>query len=489
MRRRAFLASLPALLSSTLAAENRQFTSSKALRSQQAVSVTPQIMRAAWESLTWGGFSGQALVVDVGLPWRLISWEKAQYLPCWEVQKGLWFFSEFLETAGTAALERGSHEPLSDKHNRYTHVSISELGPARIILHWQYALTDSTEQANIFHGNTWAEEFHTIYPDGLTVRKLVGYPGNENRAQGQPVVWEVAELDLVFAPGANLNATIDRSSALRVSAGDKHSYILSWPSAGERWLCQRNPQSCDWPAYVFRPSLRRQPEPFLIVPNRKDYFPRIACGACGGDHLATMLWLEPGIYRNWPGCSGECPKIVKGTEEDMKANPVHMPFVSVIPWVHPSFLTNFLTRGDRSSASSVSFDPNWGPKPGTTWLMLFGASKEDDRYLGNVANQWVNPPQLEMREGESKGFEASENLYTVAPGAKGCAFRIVLANNKPLAHPTFKILNWGYRPARVSLNGTLLARERWRGSWIRNNLVVWIGEVLTAASEIRIETF
>jgi len=121
--------------------------------------------------------------------------------------------------------------------------------------------------------------------------------------------------------------------------------------------------------------------------------------------------------------------------------------------------------------------------------MLFGTSKEDDRYLGNVANQWVNPLQLEMREGESKGFEASENLYTVAPGAKGCAFRIVLANNKPLAHPTFKILNWGYRPARVSLNGTLLARERWRGSWIRNNLVVWIGEVLTAASEIRIETF
>ena len=88
-------------------------------------------MRAAWESLTWANSTGQAMVVDAGLPWRLISWEKAQYLPCWEVQKGLWFFTEFLETAGTAALERGSHEPLSDKHNRYTHVSIIELGPAR----------------------------------------------------------------------------------------------------------------------------------------------------------------------------------------------------------------------------------------------------------------------------------------------------------------------------------------------------------------------
>ena len=481
MQRRTFMAAVPALLSNALA------TRSRLLSAQQTD--PQQAMRAAWESLTWANSTGQALVVDVGLPWRLISWEKAQYLPCWEVQKNLWFFSEFLETAGTAAIERGSHEPLSDKHNRYTHVAITELGPARVVLHWQYALSDSTEQANVFHGNTWAEEFHTIYPDGLTVRKLIGYPGNENRAQGQPVVWEVAELDLVFAPGAKLNETIDAKSALRVSGGSQDPYVLSWPATGERWLCRRNPQSCDWPAYVFRPSLQKGPEPFLIVPNRRDYFPRIACGACGGDHLSTMLWLDPGVYKNWPGCSGECPKIVKGTEEDMKEHAVHMPFVSVLPWVHPSFLTNCLSRRDRSSASSVQFDPNWGPKPGTTWLMLCGTSKESDGYLSDVANQWVNPSQLQMREGESRGFESSENLYQVAPTSKGCSFRLTGGNRAPLVHPAFKLLNWGYRSARVSLNGVPLGNERWRGSWVKGHLIVWINEVLTTPSEISIQTF
>lgn len=352
MQRRSFIAAVSALLASPLAAAQKQGSR------LQSPSAGPQAMRAAWESLTWAKSTGQALIVDVGLPSRLISWEKAQYLPCWEVQKGLWFFSEFLETAGTAAIERGSHEPLSDKFNRYTHVTITELGPARIVLHWQYALSDSTPEANIFHGNTWAEEFYTVYPDGLTVRKVIGYPGTESKSQGQPVVWEVAELDLVFAPGSKLNETVDQASALRVGGGNGRSYTLSWPASGERWLCQRNPPSCDWPAYVFRPSLRMQPEPFLIVPNRKDYFPRDACGACGGDHLSTMLWLEPGVYKNWPGCSGECPKIVKGVEGDMKDHAVHMPFVSVIPWVHPSFLTNFLSARGRASASSIKVDPN-----------------------------------------------------------------------------------------------------------------------------------
>jgi hypothetical protein len=479
MQRRTFMTALSALLSNALP------TSANPGPAQPS---EVQAMRAGWESLTWANSTGQAVVVDVGLPWRLISWEKAQYLPCWEVQKGLWFFTEFLETAGTAALERGSHEPLSDKHNRYTHVSIAELGPARIVLHWKYALSDSTEQANVFHGNTWAEEFHTVYPDGLTVRKLIGYPGNENRSQGQPVVWEVAELDLVFAPGAKLNETINAASALRVGGG-KEPYVLSWPSSGERWLCQRNPQSCDWPAYVFRPSLRKQPEPFLIVPNRKDYFPRVACGACGGDHLAALLWLDPGIYKNWPGCSGDCPRIVKGTEEDLQNHPAHIPFVSVIPWVHPSFLTNFLSRRNRSSAPSITFDPNWGPKAGTTWLMLCGTSTENDDYLKDVASQWVNPPELEMREGESKGFEPSENLYPIVSGPKGCVFRIGRAHKRRVSHPAFKILNWGYRSARVSLNGAPLAPQRWRGSWVKSDLIVWINEVLTTPSEISIQTF
>jgi len=446
-------------------------------------------MRAAWESLTWSGSTGQALVVDVGRQGRLIAWEKAQYLPCWEIQEKLWFFTEFLETAGAAAMDRGSYEPLSDKKNRYTHVAINELGPARVVLHWKYALTDSTEQANIFHGNTWAEEIHTIYPDGLTVRKLIGYPGNQTTVQGQPLVWEVAEMDLVLAPGSQLKQIIDMAGALRVRSSGNESYTLSWPATGSNWLCQRSVESRTWPAYVFRPTLQKSPEPFLIVPNRKDYFPRIACGVCGGDHPAVLTGLAPRLHKDLPGCSGPCPKVEQGTEEDMKHQPVHMPYVSVIPWVHPNFLKNFLFKADRSSPSAISVDPDWSPKPGTSWLMLYGTSNEGDPFLSTLANQWVKPPELKMVTGESRGFEPDENEYLISPGSKRCAFRVTPAENGPLIHPTFKVLDWGYRSAQVSVNGSPLAPERWRGSWTGNNLIVWIGEILNGPSDISIETF
>ena len=174
------------------------------------------------------------------------------------------------------------------------------------------------------------------------------------------------------------------------------------------------------------PACGKQPEPFLIVPNRKDYFPRIPCGACGGDHLAALLWLDPGVYKNWPGCSGDCPRIVKGTEEDLKGSSRTHAICERDPLgaSRASSRTFFLDAIVHRQAS-VAFDPNWGPKPGTTWLMLYGTSTESDSYLSDVANQWVNPPaRLEMREGESKGFEASENLYQLCPGLKGCAFRL-----------------------------------------------------------------
>jgi len=121
--------------------------------------------------------------------------------------------------------------------------------------------------------------------------------------------------------------------------------------------------------------------------------------------------------------------------------------------------------------------------------MLFGTSQESDRYLSHVAGQWVKPSELEMREGESQGFEASENLYKIAPSRKGCTFEISRADRGPLVHPTFKILNWGYRSARVSLNGALLTPERWRGSWVNGDLIVWVNEVLTKPCEISIQTF
>jgi hypothetical protein len=94
-----------------------------------------------------------------------------------------------------------------------------------------------------------------------------------------------------------------------------------------------------------------------------------------------------------------------------------------------------------------------------------------------------------MIEGENAGFEPSENLNQINPGRDGCEFKLDADSQTPVTHPTFKILNWGYRPARVLLDGKPIPPEQWRGTWNRDHLVIWIDKVMTASARIRIETF
>ncbi|MBZ5565281.1 MAG: hypothetical protein LAP13_23030 [Acidobacteriia bacterium] len=479
MRRRNFLSFLSALAPAAILGRQEIHAMSRGAMGKPALHVTPEAMKAAWQSIAWGGYSGQAMTIDVGLPWRLLAWENGQFVPWWEIDSKLCFFSEWLETYGTRSSY--DYEPISDKANRYTHVEITELGPARVVLHWEYALCDATRHAGIFHGNTWAEEFHTVYPDGLTVRKLVAYPGSQSTAEGEPRFWEVAEIDLIFAPPSTLNETITKTP-LRVTSTSGHSYALPWPSTGDPWFCRRNPKVSEWPAYIFRAGLKNRPEPYLIVPNRKDYFPRRTCPLCEQDHPCVLLWLSPHLYKHYPGFKGEYEIGVEASEADMKTHPVSMPLVSVLPWVHKFYFE----PGDHSSRP---LQPEWSPAPGTTWLMLWGTSDQGDEHIENVARQWLNPAVLKMTEGENAGFEPAENLYQVHAGRDRCEFTLAADSQAPVVHPSFKILDWGYRPAQILIDGKILSPEQWRGTWNRKDLIVWIDKILTAPARIRFETF
>lgn len=71
------------------------------------------------------------------------------------------------------------------KKLKYSRVSILEQGPARTKVHWHYACCNVRYE--VFNGNTVADEYYTVYPDGVGVRKLVGWPGGEKILEGIPV--------------------------------------------------------------------------------------------------------------------------------------------------------------------------------------------------------------------------------------------------------------------------------------------------------------
>ncbi len=126
-------------------------------------------MKAFETQLEFSGAKGHAIIVDCDKPWRFVFWDKAQYVGCVDLGKGVWFTSEWCETNSPNDLH--CYEPIMDKQLRWSRVEILESGPARAKVKWSYALSDM--RYRIFHGDTSAEEIYTIYPDGIAIREVI----------------------------------------------------------------------------------------------------------------------------------------------------------------------------------------------------------------------------------------------------------------------------------------------------------------------------
>lgn len=88
----------------------------------------------------------------------------------------IWMINEWFEV--NSIEDTRWFEPMMDVEARYSRVDILEYGDARPKVHWHYALCNP--EYEICNGNTTADEYYTIYPDGIAVRRLVGLPGNQS---------------------------------------------------------------------------------------------------------------------------------------------------------------------------------------------------------------------------------------------------------------------------------------------------------------------
>ena len=92
-----------------------------------------------------------------------------------------WYTDEFMEIYGHPLLPGQGEdcEPMSDKQARdLPHVRILESTPARAVVHWRYALSEVEkygigDATNSRDWGDWADEYWTVYPDGIAVRKSV----------------------------------------------------------------------------------------------------------------------------------------------------------------------------------------------------------------------------------------------------------------------------------------------------------------------------
>ena len=169
-----------------------------------------------------------------------------------------WYTDEFVESMGRQG--GGDFEPMSDKQNRYSHVRIVENNEARTVIHWRYAQCEcehylGNDPDPLTGWTDWADEYFTVYPDGVAVRKDVAWTTS-------PSAWhEFQETIVINGAGTRPEDNI-KPEALTIANMDGESDTYTWrdhPPVGKSRLAHPNIQVVN---------LQSLWKPFQIVPPR-----------------------------------------------------------------------------------------------------------------------------------------------------------------------------------------------------------------------------
>ncbi len=143
-----------------------------------------------WDALWPVGDYMDVVVQFDELPTKLMFWRGTRYSACQVSENGKWMADQSRETGNHWFLGDGSRdkmptgciEHMSDTQCRSSRVSIIENNDARIVVNWRYLQMDVMFRQKDVPNETgfgeWGNELYYIYPDGVTVRKVLpGYGG------------------------------------------------------------------------------------------------------------------------------------------------------------------------------------------------------------------------------------------------------------------------------------------------------------------------
>ena len=394
-------------------------------------------------------------------PIRLVFWQGTNYVPAWVTENNKWYTDEFLETWGPGCPDGEDCEPMSDKQSRYSHVSILESNDARAVIHWRYALSE----VEFYHGAhpdplmgwfDWADEYWTVYPDGVAVRKQVIHTTDLSKPH------EFQETIVINGPGQKPEDNINLNALTLVNMkGETVTY--SWkPKPPMAFTRPNGPETVTGPpdANIQVVNLKSNWKPFQIVSPVN-----VKWDIYNGEN--TYFTFE--CWNHWP--VAQIPS-------------------SGRPCVAPD-------RASHSSLSHIIWDPYQTSENTMSKLLLNGLTAGSARDLVILASSWLSPPEVTVT-GEgflSRSFDPAERTFVVEHdgstklGPVEIAFKA--SDSTPLVNPAILIKNWGDAEARLTLDGKPMAvgkelrfghAQRLEGA----DLVVWIQTRSTKPLRIRV---
>jgi Concanavalin A-like lectin/glucanases superfamily len=355
-------------------------------------------------------------------PIQLIFWQGMNYIPAWVTENNRWYTDEFVEVYGHPRCpEGGDCEPMSDKQERYSHVRILESTPARAVIHWRYALSEA-EHYEIADAPTptawgdWADEYWTVYPDGVAIRRQVLWSTAAQRDQAE------FQESIVLIPAGETPEDNVHFDALCFAnlQGDVHAY--SWQPKTGKGL-----------------SLPKGPGPFTEPPN------------------AVIQWVN--LKSTWKPFQVAWGSPVKFDAYNGE------PSISSFEWWNHWPVAQIPSSGRPALAAD---------RPGHTSLshIYWPISEQDDRHiektlmdglttlkaaqLAPLAASWRTPAPAVVSSGVTIHYDAAQRAYILS-GAMPKILSITLHGSRrsPVVDPAFVLPGWSGK-ASVSVESAHL---------------------------------
>ena len=401
-----------------------------------------------WDRLRRIGPDSDVVVRFDESPVRLVFWQGTNYIPVWVTDNDKWYTNEFLETWESGCPLGGDCEPMSDKQSRYSRVNIVESNDARVIVHWRYALSEVEKYLGAWPDpqtgwTDWADEYWTIYPDGVAIRKQVLHSTEASRLH------EWQETIVLHQPGSTPDDDINLDAiTLENMQGQTKTYTWRPKTPGDF-------------ATPNGPAITGPPDPNIQIVNLKSQWKPFQVvspdGASADIYNNEKTYFDFLCWNHWP--------VAQIASSDR-------PCVS----------------DDRASHSSLShlYWKTYATGENTaTKIMMNGLTMNSAAELLPLAKSWLSPPKMQV-EGEgyqNNGYDPTERAYmlTKTSGKVPGTLRLTFAasDSSPIFDPAIVVKGWGEGDAQLRIDGK---RSAWgkslRVGYIHRldstDLVVWI---------------
>jgi len=342
-------------------------------------------------------------------PIQLIFWQGNNYVPAWVTENNRWYTDEFMETYGHPRCPDGEDcEPMSDKQVRYSHVRILENTPARAVVHWRYALSE-VEKYGIADSPTprgwgdWADEYWTVYPDGIAVRRSVLWSAAVERDKA-----EFQESIVLIPPGETPEDSLHFDALTFANlAGQTSTY--GWKPKTEKGLAlPQGPKSFPEPkdAVIQWVNLKSDWKPFEVA-----WGDHVTFDAYNGEKsISSFEW-----WNHWP-----VAQIASSGRPALAADRAGHTSVSHIYW--PIYEQN---------------------QQNISKILMTGLTQSSAAELVPIAASWRNPARLELDNGVEVPYDAAQRAY-VLPAGDRRELRLTLHASaaSPAVHPAFVVPGW-----------------------------------------------